>query len=78
MISEIGHFVLFLALIMATIQAVVPMVGASRQDMNLMALGNRLAIIQFILVTAAFTSLIYAFVISDFSLLLVYNNRPFT
>tara|TARA_B110000196_G_scaffold320368_1_gene342409 strand:+ start:779 stop:2800 length:2022 start_codon:yes stop_codon:yes gene_type:complete len=74
MISEIGHFVLFLALIMATIQAVVPMVGASRQDMNLMALGNRLAIIQFILVTAAFTSLIYAFVISDFSLLLVYNN----
>jgi cytochrome c-type biogenesis protein CcmF len=74
MISEIGHFVLFLALIIAIIQAVVPMVGALRQNINLMAIGNRLAVIQFLLVTAAFTSLIYAFVISDFSLLIVYNN----
>ena len=74
MISEIGLFVLFLALIIAAIQAVVPMVGAVRQDVYLMALGNRLAIIQFFLVTISFTSLIYAFVISDFSLLIVYNN----
>ena len=74
MIPEIGLFVLFLALIIAAIQAVVPMVGAVRQDVYLMALGNRLAVIQFFLVTISFTSLIYAFVISDFSLLIVYNN----
>ena len=51
MIPEIGLFVLFLALIIAAIQAMVPMVGAVRQDVYLMALGNRLAVIQFFLVT---------------------------
>ena len=57
MIPEIGLFVLFLALIIAAIQAMVPMVGAVRQDVYLMALGNRLAVIQFFLVTISIISL---------------------
>jgi len=74
MIAEIGQFVLVLALIMAAVQVVVPMVGAARTDAALMAFGNRMAVAQAALLVIAFAALTHGFVVSDFSLAVVYQN----
>ena len=67
MIPEIGHFSLILALLVAVVQGVVPMVGAARRDASLMALAVPAARTQFVLIAIAFGCLAYAFVTSDFS-----------
>ena len=72
--AEIGLFALVLALLVATVQAVIPLIGAHRRDVNMMALANQAAVAQFTLIGAAFACLCYAFVISDFSLLVVAMN----
>ena len=74
MIAEIGQFVLVLALILAAVQAVVPMIGAARGDGTLMAFGNRMAIAQAVLLVLAFVALMHGFVVSDFSLAVVFQN----
>jgi len=74
MIAEIGQFVLVLALIMAGVQAVLPMIGAARGDASMMAFGTRMAIAQAGLLVIAFASLTYGFVVSDFSLAVVFQN----
>ncbi|MGA0539167.1 heme lyase CcmF/NrfE family subunit [Neotabrizicola sp. VNH66] len=74
MIVELGHFALILALMVACVQAVVPMWGASRGDPVLMALAGPAAIAQFLLVAVAFGVLTWAFVVSDFSLAVVTAN----
>jgi cytochrome c-type biogenesis protein CcmF len=73
-IAEIGHFTLVLALCVATVQAIVPMVGASRDDMALMAVAPATAIAQFVVLLISFAALIHAFVTSDFSVLNVVQN----
>ena len=40
MIPELGHFALILALLVALVQGVVPMIGAARRDGALMALAR--------------------------------------
>ena len=67
MIPEIGHFALIVALLVALVQGVVPMVGAARRDGALMAVAVPAARMQFVLVAIAFGCLAYAFVTSDFS-----------
>ncbi|MDR7125405.1 heme lyase CcmF/NrfE family subunit [Pseudotabrizicola sp. 4114] len=74
MIVEFGHFALVLALAVAVVQMLVPMWGAYRRNAALMAVAEPAAMIQFVLVAASFAALTYAFVTSDFSLVLVVQN----
>lgn len=74
MITELGHFALALALAVALVQSVLPMVGAARGNTALMDVARPAAFAQFVLVMAAFGALVHAFVVSDFSVAGVYNN----
>ncbi|GHC43861.1 c-type cytochrome biogenesis protein CcmF [Gemmobacter tilapiae] len=74
MITELGHFALVLALAVALVQAVVPLVGAARGWRGWMGLGDTAALLQVLLVAVAFAALTHAFVTSDFSLALVTGN----
>ena len=68
MIDEIGHFALVLALCIAALQSVVPLVGAARNDPALMAWARPAALAQFLFVGTAFFALMHAYAVSDFSL----------
>ena len=57
MIAEIGHYALVLALGLALIQAVAPIVGARRRDATLMAVAGPTALAQFVFVALAFAAL---------------------
>ena len=74
MIVELGHFALILALMVALVQATLPMWGAHRGDGRLMALAGPAAGLQLALVAASFAALTWAFVVSDFSLAVVVSN----
>ncbi|MGH6884986.1 MAG: heme lyase CcmF/NrfE family subunit, partial [Geminicoccales bacterium] len=74
MIAELGHFALTLALIVALLQASLPLWGAARGDERLMALARPAALAQLLLIAIAFGALTHAYVVSDFSLLNVYQN----
>ena len=74
MIVELGHFALILALAVAVIQSVVPLIGAERRNAAWMAVADPAAVVQFLLVAFSFAALTYAFVVSDFSLSLVVSN----
>src|SRR5580692_10100242 len=71
MIPELGHFALILALLIAAVQGVVPLVGAQRNAGAWMALARPAARAQFAMVIVAFACLTYAFVNNDFSVLYV-------
>ncbi|HET9580246.1 MAG TPA: heme lyase CcmF/NrfE family subunit [Usitatibacter sp.] len=68
MIPEIGHFALIVALLVALVQAVVPLAGAHRGDAAWMASARITAAVQALLVLVAFGCLTHAFVTNDFSL----------
>lgn len=74
MIVELGHFALILALCVALVQSVVPLVGAHRRDAAWMAVADPAAVLQLLLVAFAFGALTLAFVTSDFSLRVVVEN----
>jgi len=74
MYAELGQYAIILALIFATVQAIIPMIGAQKGWSNWMSLGVPVAQIQFILILLAFAALTYAFVVSDFSVRLVAAN----
>lgn len=78
MIAELGHFALVLALAVALVQMIVPMIGAHRRDPALMGVAPMAALTQFVLIAFAFGVLVYAFVTSDFSLELVAKNSHST
>jgi len=78
MIAELGHFALVLAFAVACVQMVVPMIGAHRRDQELMEVARPAAIVQFVLIATAFLALMHAFVTSDFSLKLVFDNSHST
>jgi cytochrome c-type biogenesis protein CcmF len=73
-IPEIGHFALILALAVAVVQGVVPLLGAQRGDRAWMALGRPGAYLQLLFVATAFFALMYAYVVSDFTVLNVVLN----
>lgn len=74
MVTELGHFALILAFLVAIVQSVVPMVGAHKRWPGWMAVAEPAATVQFLLTAFAFAALTHAFVTSDFSLRLVYLN----
>ena len=74
MITEIGHFALILALVMALIQGTLPLIGSLRANARLMALAKPVARGQFLFVVIAFGCLTYAFATNDFSLVNVAQN----
>src|ERR1039458_3014429 len=71
MTAEIGQLALILALLLALVQALAPLWGAWRVDPVLMALGRTASQLQLLFVLIAFVSLATAFVVNDFSVLLV-------
>ncbi|TKW66999.1 MAG: heme lyase CcmF/NrfE family subunit [Paracoccus denitrificans] len=74
MIAELGHFALILAFAVSLFQCVVPLVGAARGWPAWMDSARPAAVAQFGLVGIAFAALTVAFVTSDFSVVLVYEN----
>ena len=74
MIPELGHFALILALMLAIVQGVVPLIGAAKNNFGLMAVARPVAQGQFVFVAFAFACLAYAFLNNDFSVLYVANN----
>ena len=74
MIIEIGHYALVLALALSIVQAIVPLYGTIRGDAALMAVASPAAVMQFLLVGLSFAVLTYAYVVSDFSVMNVFEN----
>ncbi len=74
MITELGHFALILAFLVAIVQMVVPMIGAHKRWPGWMAVAEPAAQAQFFFTAFAFAALVWAFVTSDFSLRLVTLN----
>ena len=67
MIPELGHFALILALMLALVQGVLPLVGAHRGNATLMGVARPAAQGQFVFVLFAYGCLAYAFLTNDFS-----------
>ena len=74
MIAESGHYALVLALGLALIQSFVPVIGARVKDPALMNMSRSTAIAQFVFVLLSFGALILLHVLSDFSVVNVYEN----
>ena len=74
MIAEIGHFALVLALCVAVVQAVLPLVGANRGMGSWMAVAGPASGLQFLFIAVAFAALTHAYVTSDFSVMNVAQN----
>jgi cytochrome c-type biogenesis protein CcmF len=74
MIAELGQIALILALLIAAIQGVVPMIGAYRNNAALMALARHAVMAQALFVTLAFVLLAYLMLVQDFSVAYVAQN----
>ena len=74
MIAEAGHFALVLALGLALIQSVVPIIGARLHDGALMNVARSTALAQLLFVGASFFALATLYVVSDFSVVNVFQN----
>jgi cytochrome c-type biogenesis protein CcmF len=78
MIAEIGLFALVLALLLAAIQSVVPLIGARHGDVTLMNTAGVTALAQFGFTALAFAALTACYVQSDFSVVNVFENSHST
>ena len=74
MIPEIGQFALILALLVAAIQGIVPLIGAQQNNAGLMAMARPAVIGQACFVLIAFGVLAYLFLVQDFSVTYVAQN----
>ncbi|TNE42549.1 MAG: heme lyase CcmF/NrfE family subunit [Alphaproteobacteria bacterium] len=74
MIAEFGHFCLALGILVALYQSTIPLIAAQKNNLDLMRTAVPAAQMQLLLVAASFFALMYAFVVSDFSLLVVWEN----
>jgi cytochrome c-type biogenesis protein CcmF len=73
-IAEAGHYALVLALALALIQSIVPLIGARLHDAALMNVARSTALAQLLFVGASFIALVTLHVNSDFSVANVYEN----
>jgi cytochrome c-type biogenesis protein CcmF len=73
-IPELGHYALLLALGLSLIQGTMPIVGTKTNDPVLMSMAVPTALAQFAFVAMAFAALAICYVISDFSVLNVFEN----
>ena len=78
MIPELGHYALMLALGLALIQGIMPIVGARTNDPVLMSMAAPAALAQFVFVAISFGALAECYVTSDFSVLNVFENSNST
>ncbi len=74
MIPELGNFALILALLLATTQVILPIVGAARGTPSWVALARPVVQGQFVFIAIAFGCLAYSFINNDFSVLNVATN----
>ena len=74
MIAETGHYALVLALGLALIQSIVPLLGARWRDPALMTVARSTALAQLVFVLISFAALVTLHVISDFSVANVFEN----
>jgi cytochrome c-type biogenesis protein CcmF len=74
MIPELGHFALIIALLLALTQAILPLVGAQRGNLTLMAVARPAAQGQFFFTVLAYFCLVYVFLTNDFSVENVASN----
>ena len=74
MIPELGNFALIVALLLALIQSILPLVGAHSGNTTLMAVARPAAQGQFAFVAIAFGCLAYSFISNDFSVANVARN----
>lgn len=74
MITEFGHYCLILAILVAIYQSIFPLLGAHKNNQDLMRTAMPAAQLQLLLIAAAFAALTHAFVVSDFSLRVVWEN----
>jgi cytochrome c-type biogenesis protein CcmF len=72
--AEVGHYALVLALVLALVQSVVPLIGARTRDGALMAVAEPTALAQFGFVALSFVMLVSCYVTSDFSVRNVFEN----
>jgi len=72
--ADIGQFALIAALLLACLQATVPIIGAARGKSSWMAVAVSAGQWQFVAVAIAFFCLAYSFVTNDFSVLNVASN----
>ena len=74
MIPELGHFALIMALVMALIQASLPVIGAAKGIDAWMDIAKPVARLQLFFISSSFAALVYSFVVNDFSVAYVANN----
>ncbi|RKF12288.1 heme lyase CcmF/NrfE family subunit [Roseovarius spongiae] len=74
MIPEIGQFALALALAIALVQSVLPILGASRGDLVWMRSARTSALAQLLFIGIAFAALMRSFMVSDFTVANVVEN----
>ena len=74
MIAESGHYALVLALALALIQSIVPVLGARWRDAALMNVARSSALAQLLFALVSFAALVTLHVTSDFSVANVYEN----
>ena len=74
MIVELGHFTLVLALALAIVQSILPIIGAKIGNLGFMRLGNHTSVLMALLISFSFASLTWAYVHSDFSVTNVWQN----
>lgn len=74
MIPELGQFALIMALVMALIQASIPVIGAAKGIDSWMDIAKPVARLQLFFVSSAFAALVYSFIVNDFSVAYVANN----
>ncbi len=78
MIPELGHFLLILALCLAIVQTIFPLIGTYLAAPNWMAVARPAATGQFIFLVLAYACLTYAFIYNDFSVAYVASNSNTT
>jgi cytochrome c-type biogenesis protein CcmF len=71
LIPELGNFALVVALFLALLQGVLPIVGAARGNAVLMSVARPISFGHFVFVSLAFVFLVISFINNDFSVLYV-------
>ncbi len=74
MIAEIGHYALVLAVVLAIVQGIAPLIGARLRDDTLMAVAGPTATAQFVFIALSFVALTACYVTSDFYVVSVFEN----
>ncbi len=73
-VPELGHIALILALVLASVQAILPLAGSFNRQHSWMAMARPLAFGQLVFLAIAFACLLQAFLADDFSVVYVAQN----